>query len=483
MAVPIFISYGHDDDLPSPGWVSRFGEMLDLRLRTYLDRARFEIWRDPQLPGNADIWKRIEDKLAHADILVLIVSARYVTSSACLREFKCYRDKWLAKGSIYVGDSTRVFKVVKVPVERSDFCQDAPEELRHALLDEVLGYTFYKKTPRGAPVELDYDLDKGTYMAELADLAFQMKKFINQIGGAPPVPKGVVYLAESASDLVTERDAIRHDLDERQYTVLPSRPVNWNTDDYRAHVSGDLARSQLSVHLFGVRPGLIPDSAGDRGKSALQFESSLAVAALKGRRLVWVPEYVEPGKIEQAAHRGLVERLLAGSYAREGVEVLRGSLETLKRDIVDGLANGASENRDAALAPRQIFLICQESDVDGATPISEFLASQGYVVTIPSFDADDATRMTIHRQRLSECDAALLYQGNAPESWFAQNFSDLLKASGYRGNRPFAAAAYLAPPVTPGKRLRSGRQPLVIKHFEQFDPGVLKPFLAMVPDR
>ena len=116
----IFISYAHVDNRSltegQKGWIDSFHQALEVRLSQVLgsDPAFF---RDPKLAGNDYFESVLEGTLQRTAILVSIVSPRYVESEWCIKEFKLFTDVARSTGGLRVGDRSRIFKVMKFPVE------------------------------------------------------------------------------------------------------------------------------------------------------------------------------------------------------------------------------------------------------------------------------------------------------------------------------------------------------------------------------
>jgi hypothetical protein len=479
-AIPIFISYGHFDDEPSPGWVSAFAKQLDIRLKQYIGEDAFVLWADTQLPGHVNNWGRIEEKLAHAEVLVPIVSKRYVHSPACWHEMSQYYQRW-HEGLWVDQDSARVFKVVKLPITRDEIPPDVNDELKSIFVDKLNGYQFYKIiNEKGAFRELDAEIDRKEYLDQLSDLTFELANFIKRLIHGAAAPKRLVYLAETTPDLAESRDAIRRDLSERGFTVLPMRPINWNSSDYPARVRDDLDRCELSVHIFGTRRGIVPDETTQLGIGSVQLDLALA-SSHSCPRIVWVPDDVKPDAIPGNEHREYLQKLVNGGFAKQGVDVLRGHRDELKTVILDALNPPAPKPAAPSVDERpKVFIIFHESDADAASEIATYLTTQGFDTFVPMFDGDDAARLQYHRELLTICNGVLLYQGKAPDAWFKPNDLDLLKSAGYAPARTIARAEYLGPPETVSKKVLSRGNLRVVKTFAGLDPTALAPFVQDV---
>jgi hypothetical protein len=105
-------------------------------------------------------------------------------------------------------------------------------------------------------------------------------------------------------------------------------------------------------------------------------------------------------------------------------------------------------------------------------------------VLLPLIDdegTDDSEGFEIHKDNLAQCDAVLIYYGNANQVWFDYKRRDLKKMVGLDRKSLLAAeAVYVASPKTAHKQLFNSPDTLVIKNFADFSPAALDSFLARV---
>ena len=484
-SIPIFISYGHFDDEPSPGWVTAFSKQLEIRLKQYIGEEAFVLWADTQLPGNANNWGRIEQKLSTAQVLVSIVSKRYVRSTSCWHEVDRYYSQW-REGLWVDQDTARVFKVVKLPITRDEVPPEVSDELKSIFIDKLNGFQFYKIiNEKGAFRELDAELDRKEYLDQLSDLTFDLANFVKRLSSGADEPKRLVYVADTTPDLAEFRDGIRRDLRERGFAVLPQRPIEWNSLDYAARVLEDVNRCDLSVHILGSRRGIVPDDTTQLGLGSVQLDVALTSPSLKHPPIVWVPADVAVDRIAAGEHRDYLDKLLKGGFARRGVDVLRGDHDELKTVIQDALTPRPSPQLPAAsgaveMERPKVYVIFHDADADAAGEILAYLTAQGFDTFTPISDGDDAARLKYHRELLGICDGVLLYQGKAPDSWFKPKDLDLLKSPGYAPARTIARAEYLGPPETVPKKILNRGNMQVIKTFATLDLVALAPFVQDV---
>src|SRR5262249_11441133 len=131
----LFISYAHIDDQPltpgEKGWITRFHATLKAILSMRMGREA-KIWRDEKLQGNDVFSDEIVAQFKKSAALVSILTSRYLNSEWCTREAHEFCQCAQQTGGVVVGNKSRVFKVIKTPV-------DAQESLP-ALMKGILGY-------------------------------------------------------------------------------------------------------------------------------------------------------------------------------------------------------------------------------------------------------------------------------------------------------------------------------------------------------
>ncbi len=490
----LFISYAHIDDQAlvegQKGWISDLHRVLEIRLAQLVGRPP-RIWRDPKLSGNDVFSDQLVDRVGGVALLLSVLSPRYVNSDWCTRELRVFLEATAKSGGPRIGDKIRVFKVVKtqIPLE-----QHPPE------LQEVLGYDFFVVDPEtGRARELSQTSDREDrtrYFARLDDLAYDITEALGLIensGAAIPAAtaggeRPAVYLAETTFDLKGERDSIKRELAGHGYQVLPDRPLPLVAAESEALVREQLERCTLSVHLIGRNYGIVPEGATE-SQAVLQNE----VAIERGMagdfvRLIWMPPGLET---EDERQLRFIDSLQTDPRIQDGADILEISLEDLKSAIHRKLEPPEEEEEDGALddggglAPgdelSRIYLICDQRDLDHTLALEDYLFDQGYEVIVPVFEGDEAQVRKDHEENLVVCDAILFYYGAANELWLRRKLREVQKSAAYGRTRPLRAKAiYVAPPATPQKRRVRTREALVIPQQQDFEPSVLKPFLAQL---
>jgi len=480
------ISYAHLDDQAlvegEPGWVSRLHRLLEIRVGQLLGEKP-KIWRDPKLQGNDFFADTILEQLPKVGALLSVLSPRYVQSEWCNRELKEFLRASEKSGGIRVADKARIFKVVKTPVP----FERHPEEVQ-----PLLGYEFYVVDPQtGRPRELlqAYGPEaERAFFTKLDDLAYDIAKLLELLreeGRHAPetaAHKGTVYLAEASFDLREEREAVKRDLIRNGYEVLPDQALPLVAGDFTSAVRAQLARSTLSIHLIGKNYGVVPEGE-TRSIVVLQQEIAAERSAGGGlSRLIWLP----PGlAVEDERQRELISYLHTAPSVHAAAELLEIPLEDLKTLIYRQLAPPESAKKLAPAPPKELtrlYLVCDQTDVEAARPLEDYLFDQGFEVALPLFDEDEAQARMDHEESLCSCDSVLFFYGEAGEPWLRRKLRELQKSAGLGREKPLLARGiYVGHPMTPQKeRFRTLETAVLREPAGGFSPEALAPFLAEI---
>jgi hypothetical protein len=486
----VFISYRHLDnellDEQQKGWVDNFHERFASVLGEALGYEP-SIWRDPRLPGNVYFADVLEERIRNTAVVISILSPGYLQSEWCIGELREFCRQADRTGGLLVDDKLRVFKVIKTHIDRT---QHPPE------FQNQLGYEFYefdKTTQR--PIAFGQELGRHRdqrYWSKLDDLAWDVKQILSIINPRARTPgavsvfspaKGSVYLAQTTRDLNGERDQIKRELLNRGYDILPAGELHLVSPNYEEAVRECVSHAKLSVHLIGGNYGIVPEGAGNRSIVRLQNEIAAERHGDKAfSRLLWMPVGLTP---QEDVQTQFIQHLRTDAATQQGAELLQTPLEELKNVIQVRLSSNGHEREPEPIgkSPAKIYLIFDKRDLDGVVALNDYLSvNKQYQVLLPLIDDEglnDSEGFDIHKDNLAQCDAVLIYYGNANQLWFEYKRRDLKKIAGLdRKSLLVAEAVYVASPKTAHKQLFNSPGTLVIKNFDDFSPAVLDPFVA-----
>ena len=483
-----FISYAHLDNVEliegGKGWVTNLHRALEVRLAQLLGK-RPQVWRDPKLSGNDIFADALVERLRRVAALVSVVSPRYIKSEWTRRELAEFWKAAEQQGGVRFREKARIFKILKTPV---------PPEAHPPELQPLLGYEFFKVDPdTGRVHELDEVFGaeaQRDFWIRLDDLAhdiccmLEMLEASEMPGGlSVATENGTIFLAETTSDLREQREAIKRDLQQHNYTVLPTQALPLVASELKAAVRADLAECQMSIHLVGKCYSFVPEASAE---SLLEIQNELAIErggqGAGFSRLLWIP----PGlQIEDERQRKVVEQLRVDPRIQTGADLLETSLEDLRTVIQDRLKQNqkqapepvARATQDASHA--QLYLIYDQRDTAEASPWADFLFEHGFEVIRPAFEGDEAEVREYHEENLRSCDGALILYGSASECWLRRKLRELQKSAGYsRTKASPIVGVVLIPPSTPEKESFRTHDAVIIPQLAGFSPDSLQPFFS-----
>jgi len=172
----------------------------------------------------------------------------------------------------------------------------------------------------------------------------------------------------------------------------------------------------------------------------------------------------------------------AGARLRGGLLVGVDHLElaVLGHRILVLLPEEVLVQQDLDIGRERVRVLALKED-DGAVSKPDELENMHDEPNDPSRESGESEGFEIHKENLAQCDAVLIYYGNANQVWFEYKRRDLKKIVGLaRKSLLTAEAVYVASPKTAHKQLFNSPDTLVIKNFEDFSPAVLESFVARV---
>jgi hypothetical protein len=511
----VFVSYAHrDDDMigrERQGWISQFHEDLVQQIRVYLGMDA-RVWRDSDIRNNDDFERKIVNRLARTATLLPIISASFVNSEWCQREVKEFVAQAEKSFGIHVdGEKKRIFKVERIPTDRD------------VLPGELQGTTTYKffvdgKRPLRPSIS---DRDGEQYYAQLVDLAVdvaevmkllakQAKRVKSGTDAGPSQSGRTVYVAETTWDLQDKGAEIRRDLKSRGFRVLPEGDLPRRAQDYRAAVAEQLSRSCLSVHLIGQDYGFVPEGEAHQSNVRLQHHLALARAVDPTfGQLVWIAggEHIDERQL------AFLKYLREDEQANAKAELLEGGLEELKTEMYDLLSRLEKAAAEAAVSaaappatapatspstpspsgapavpasvaasdePLRIYLICERADrrAPALVALRRHLVAEGHEPMLPTEGENERETLEEHLDKLTNCDACVIFYGEGSERWFEVKLNDMRKMLRNRSKPVLAKAVYVAGPERPEKDDVETNEARVIRGDGDFDPRTLEPFLA-----
>jgi hypothetical protein len=496
-----FISYAHLDNVElvegRRGWVANLHRALEVRVAQLLGKPP-SIWRDPKLSGNDVFADILLERLKHVAVLVTVISPRYLKSEWTLRELSEFWHAAEAQGGVNIGSKARVFKVLKTPVP----LDKTPPELRG-----LIGYDFFRIDPDTGKVrELDEVFGpeaQRDFWIKLDDLAHDIVEILEVLEGGAPAAEatasaaataavapaaasasptaGAVYLAETTSDLREQRDALKRDLQQQGYTVLPDHPMPYIVDEAQAAIRNDLARCRMSIHPIGRKYSLVPEGGTE---SLIELQHELATErAMQGgfSRLLWIPDGL---RVDDERQRQVIERLKQDPRIRDNADLLETFFEDLRTMMRDWLRKSRAPQPSpptSAAAARRLYIVADARDAAAIGGWIDPLFDQGLEVIQPMFEGDEAELREYHEENLASCDGVLIFYGTGNELWLRRKLREVQKAIGYGRSKPAPPVAVaLIGPRTPEKERFRTHEAQVVPQWDGCAIDRLASYLSQV---
>ena len=127
---------------------------------------------------------------------------------------------------------------------------------------------------------------------------------------------------------------------------------------------------------------------------------------------------------------------------------------------------------------KRVYLICDQRDQEQTGPLANFLFDQGYEVTLPVFEGDEAEVREDHEDNLRLCDGVLLFYGAGNELWLRRKLREVQKSAGLGRSSPIRAKGiWAAPPATSQKQRLRTREAVIMSGTGKLSAEPLQPFL------
>ncbi|MFO0016588.1 MAG: DUF4062 domain-containing protein [Synechococcaceae cyanobacterium] len=266
----VFISYAHIDNVPiteeQQGWISRFHSTLEVFLSQRLG-GRARIWRDLKLQGNDVFGDEIVDAFRDTTLFFSILTPRYVRSDWCKREIQEFCHHAEQTDGLVIENKSRVFKVIKTPVDRN-----TAERLLPPVVRDSLGYEFFVQDAQG-PIELDPDFGeryKQDYLRKVCILANNAAQLIQQVEDEKAEKKARAEAEAAAATAAAQPDPTP----KAGPAAKPAPPAKPARASKRA--SGSKAAAQAAG------PGAVAPAADDPAAAVSATAAATATATAEG---------------------------------------------------------------------------------------------------------------------------------------------------------------------------------------------------------
>jgi len=219
--------------------------------------------------------------------------------------------------------------------------------------------------------------------------------------------------------------------------------------------------------------------------SVVAIQNELAAERARAstlRRVISIPAGTSTN---DTVHAALLEALHRDPNQQFGADVITADLQAVKAAVNAALARleapAATAPVESTGAP-MVYAIFDERDRKATVPLRKALAARGVSVQIPVFEGDAAEVRTANQERLTQCDAVLVFYGAGTEAWKASVDSDVRRAAALRQGRPLHGVfTWLAEPSTAAKTdAIDMAEPGLIDGLQGFSDGLVEPIVAAI---
>ncbi len=470
----IFISYAHHDNSThgddKRNWVSLLENYIRARARGR--GHELKIYRDAQLSPFTGVNRQLADSIAQSAIFLCVVSPNYAKSQWCL---------WELERAIELGRLDCLLRIGKYPLDDADLQPKEKELLRQT--DHLLEARFYTLDEGKKSVE---DLQPELFAEHQSEFYKRLNPIVDKIierlkqlraantSQAPTETRVAVYLAETSKDLAdNEREAIRSELAQFNYRVLPDKPLPRDAGLLETVIRRHLQQAKLSVHLIGASYGDVLDGE-DRSIPHLQYDLAEEMSKQgQVNQIVWLPPDLSPkGKLQQDFVANL--KNTSPDYSQTTLEDLKSIIRRKLTPTPTVSWPEEDDNED----PNQIkvCLFCHNLDEQNAGELYTYLRYEEDFkihLSLPSAQSTQA-----HQQILQDSDGVLLFYGEVEESWVVNKWKLIRRhLATVRDQQAPTRAIFAAKPPTMEKRLLAFKDLLILKHYDEFTPEAIAPFV------
>ena len=412
----IFLSFKSSDEVTLK-WIKSF--------KIHLSKVMSQLFnKDIKIITSSDISNSSEVMMT-TGAFVTVLTNEYLTDSvenSFLSEFNK-----LSKGK-------RIFKVTK---------EDIPVENQTEILSQLKAYDFHhSELDNNQKINQDkFFKTEGErlYWLKTVDLAYAVynatvpEKSENKLKN---ISKSI-FVAEVSDDQQKYRDTVMRELQYHGYNVLPQKALPNNRIDFEQTVKDNVSDSVLSIHILGEKYG---EKVSGETISKVELQNKLVNEINKKtgvERLIWVNPELKEFDEDQSIY---LESLKKDIEELEGAELVQTPLEIFKTIITNKLSGEFAGRKNKVNTKKgtskSIYLINGKEDTENVKGLQDWITSKGYELINSDFDGKRGDIVEMHRQKLVNCDGAIVYYAHSNLQWVKMKMQDLVKAPGFGRTKP-----------------------------------------------
>lgn len=372
----LFVSYRRVANDSSDKWVDVFCEALRKNLREMVGNE-VALWRDSEELQPGMPWRpQLQTAIDEATIFLAVVSRSYFGEDECRKELD-----WFLRR---IKQDPKVPRLI-MPVFKQPPSPQKPPPPDVGILQR---HEFFVPEPGKAGHWREFSPPEAAFWNSLARLAQDITFALEGMDGSAQQTK--VYLARVCPELEPQREAMRADLRQHGYEVVPQNEYFWNATDIDAQISADLNGALLCVHMVSGAESTDPDGVDHSQRQLLAAHA--AMQANGGTApLVWIHGPAKP-------HASTVDliQMITEELADDGVEVLRSSIETLKEQVYVKIK--AAQPAEAAAVDGEVTVLVEEGDMPALGGLIGLLANdlevEASIIKLRGTVPEDPDRMS-----------------------------------------------------------------------------------------
>jgi serine/threonine protein kinase len=481
----IVISFAQVDDQPLQkdrvGWISSFQKNVALRVEQLMG----ESVKVTPFPGQREssAHETLVDSVESAKTLVSVLSPTFTKAKDCQKIVQRFANA-IEKSNQH----SRLIKVIKTPVDP----EDIPREL-NTIFANVEEFAFFEEEPTTGRVrELDERLGEESrlkYFDRIYDVADAIYRTLKQsrksvdssssvsFDGLSSSGSLVVYLAETTSDLASDREVLRRELTAKGCVVLPENPLPRTLEEVEEEIQRGLSTACMCIHPIGSIYGLIPEGSQE---SVVAIQYRLATNT-NCPQIIWLPR---DRVIKDLRQENWIREITSDPIHSDGLEIIEDRISAVKEFVLHKISRRREASDclpSSSEIPPSVYLMIDPRDEEQTEGLEDFFYSNGIEVLLPALDGTEEERQQVHLNNLQLCDGALIYFGNGSRHWVDSNARELIKATGYRDSDPIVTRmVYLADPPDKRKERYKSLTTDVVKQGEAGDYSELEHFIEQI---
>jgi TIR domain len=310
MPYKIFISYSRVNQAHTQ-WALAFRQDLEDKLKEKTPDGQAEVFLDTREIGPGPLAEHLESALLDIDLLLIVLSHRWLTAPWCHFELAAFVRA--AGGKTQARSRIVLVRVEDVKGHRKDLLLG--ETLWGDFLGGLREYDFFTIDPQ-RKVTLVYGMPefpqlRCEYSMTLLELVGDEERpglasgleYRPAVGNHEIDDRPKIFLADATPDMNKDRRTLRDYLEERGFCVIPKRSFYHAPQHYERDVRELISNSDLFVQLVGPFRFEATDTFPDGYES---WQLGLAKEIKMGACLRWRrPDLLEED-IEEASHREFV---------------------------------------------------------------------------------------------------------------------------------------------------------------------------------